>query len=259
VLFRSGVAQTINTPDDIASKKLQKDDVPYVGMLSWRANQYAFDDKVVDVLSLTLGIIGPLSLGEQVQKGSHKIIGANKPRGWNHQLDTEPVFRVSAAHNWRLMDGLMSKQFGYDVIGLSKIGVGTIASDINAGVMFRVGEKLTQTFPVTSLLPGREVNPLGIVKKAYYFYIGGVVRYVANDIRIDGNTFSHSHSLNLRHDQYALAAGFSMNLGSVVITFSYIKPSAPVVNRSKTDECARFSVAWRILSLLTKPIRCFRF
>ena len=239
-----GISQTIQTPEDIDTEQLLVDDLPYVGLLSWEVTQYAFDFKITDSLSLALGVVGPLSFAEQTQKGFHQIINVDEPRGWDNQLDTEPVFRVAAARNLRLLNGLMTKQLEYDVIGLSEVGVGTISSEISAGMTIRVGRILAVTFPVVSLIPGREVNPLVKVKRAYYFYIGGVVRYVGNDIMIDGNTFRDSHYLDLRHDQHVITAGFSMNIGDVAITLSYIDPSKQVVNNSETDPFGTLSVAW---------------
>jgi len=239
-----GVAQTMQTPEDIDTEQLLVDDLPYVGLLTWKATQYAFDEEITDSLSLALGVVGPLSFAEQTQKGFHKVIDADEPKGWDNQLDTEPVFRVAAARNFRLIDGLMTKQLEYDVIGLSEVGVGTISSEISAGMTIRVGRILTATFPVVSLIPGREVNPLVAVKKAYYFYIGGVVRYIGNDIMIDGNTFRDSHYLDLRHDQHVITAGFSMNIGDIAITLSYVDPSKQVVNQSETDPFGTLSIAW---------------
>jgi lipid A 3-O-deacylase len=238
------VSQTIQTPDDITVKQLQVDDVPYMGLLSWKVSLHAFDDEVTDKLSLILGVVGPLSFAEQTQKGFHKVINADDPQGWDNQLDTEPVFRVDLNRNWRLLSGQMKNHFGYDVIGLSQLSVGTISSETDVGMTVRFGRSLDRTFPLITLIPGREINPVGTVKKAYYFYLGGVVRYVANDIAIDGNTFRDSHSQDLRHDQYVITAGFNVSIGDIAITLSYVDTSKQVVGSTSTDPFGALSVSW---------------
>ena len=238
------VSQIIQTPDDIDVEQLQVDDVPYMGLLSWKVSLHAFDYNVTDKLSLTLGVVGPLSFAEQSQKGFHKVINADEPQGWDNQLDTEPVFRIDLNRNLQLLNGQIKEQFGYDVIGLSQLSAGTISSEMDVGMTIRFGRNLAGTFPLITLIPGREINPVGIVKKAYYFYLGGVVRYVANDIAIDGNTFRDSHSQDLRHDQYIITAGFNVSLGDIAITLSYVDTSKQVVGSTSTDPFGAISVSW---------------
>lgn len=238
------VSQTIQTPDDITVEELQVNDVPYMGLLSWKVSQHAFDDEVTDKLSLILGVVGPLSFAEPAQKGYHEVSDRNRPQGWDNQLDTEPVFRIDLNRNLRLLNGRIKKQFGYDVIGLSQVSVGTISSEMDVGMTVRFGRSLDGTFPWVTLIPGREINPLYTVKKAYYFYLGGVVRYVANDISIDGNTFRDSHSQDLRHDQYVVTAGFNVNIGDIAVTLSYVDTSKQVVGSTSTDPFGALSVSW---------------
>ena len=239
-----GVSQIIQTPDEISVEELQVDDVPYMGLLSWKVSQHAFDYNVSDTLSLILGVVGPLSFAEPAQKAYHEVSDTNRPKGWDNQLDTEPVFRIDLNRNWRLLNGQIKKQFGYDVIGLSQLSVGTISSEIDVGMTIRFGRRLTDTFPMITLIPGREINPVGAVKKAYYFYLGGIVRYVGNDIAIDGNTFRDSHSQDLRHDQYIVTAGFNVSIGDIAITLSYVDTSKQVVGSTSTDPFGALSVSW---------------
>jgi lipid A 3-O-deacylase len=45
-------AQAIHTPSDIKVPTLIEDEPPYAGLLSWSGHLHAFDDRVVDTLTL---------------------------------------------------------------------------------------------------------------------------------------------------------------------------------------------------------------
>jgi len=106
LICRAGIAmgQVIQTPDDLSRSDLIEDDVPYAGVLTLQATWYAFNDNEFRGLEITAGVAGPPSLAEQTQKTVHKLIGSPDPKGWDHQLDTEPVinFNYMRKHKiWR--------------------------------------------------------------------------------------------------------------------------------------------------------------
>ena len=105
------VSQRMYTPDDLQQELLTEADRPYAGTLLWQSTLRSYDEGVADNLSLTLGIVGPASLAEQMQKQVHKIIDAKEPLGWDNQISNEPVFRIEAQ---RLLSmGLYTNQRQY--------------------------------------------------------------------------------------------------------------------------------------------------
>ncbi|MBE9560566.1 MAG: lipid A deacylase LpxR family protein [Proteobacteria bacterium] len=240
------VFQDMDTPNDISKKELQEDDVPYAGVLGWTVTQHAFDEKVSDNLSLTLGIVGPLSLAEQSQTVIHEIINADQPQGWDNQIRHEPVFRLAIGRNWRLLDALVAGDFGFDVIALSQAGIGNLVSDVNAGLTFRLGTSLHKTFPTIIVIPSKEFNLLAAsAKNSFHLYFSAVLRYVANDIRIEGNTFKDSHYQELKHEQYVVTAGLNVNIAGVAVSLSYIDPSMQFEGQSTVeDPFGELAVSW---------------
>ena len=232
------IAQGMLTPENI--------DLPYSGLLLWKVSQYAFDENVTDKLSLTLGMVGPVSLAEQTQKAVHKIGGATEPLGWHHQLENEPVFKLGVSRKWRLINGSFSKSVEYDVVGAGELGLGNLASHLDAGVTFRFGSQLSRTFPAVTVLPGREVNPLvGTERRTYYFFISALGRYVANNIVIDGNTFRDSHSVSLEHGQNIYSAGVSVSFGDWSILFSVADQSKTFKEATKDrSSFGSLSISW---------------
>ena len=223
------IGQLMQTPSDLTIPTLIKNEAPYTGLLFWSANLHAFDDRVADRLSLTLGVVGPLSGAEQAQKWVHDITGADEPKGWDNQIGNEPVFQVSAERLLRLAKFHTDKTVGMDVIGTGNGAVGTIESYLAVGLGARLGRGLDRSFPTASFLPGRQVNPLaGSVTGGWYVFAGVQGRFVANDIGINGNTFKDSHSVPLEHWQAAASGGVAFGfkrwaflLSAVVATDRY--------------------------------------
>ena len=210
------IGQLMQAPSDLTIPTLIENEAPYAGLLFWSANLHAFDERVADRLSLTLGVVGPLSGAEQTQKWVHDVTGADEPKGWDNQIENEPVFQVSAERLLRLAKFHTDKTVGMDVIGIGNGAVGTIESYLAVGIGARLGRGLDRSFPTASFLPGRQVNPLaGSVTGGWYVFANVQGRFVANDIGINGNTFKDSHSVPLEHWQAAATAVFVVS--SVIV------------------------------------------
>jgi hypothetical protein len=207
------VIQEIYTPEETGSKVADPDDRPYAGLLTWQTNWYAYDDRVTDRLELELGIVGELSLAEGAQKVVHEITSADKPEGWDDQLENEPIFRVGAHRGWRLLDGLLGA-IEYDVIGHLAGNAGTRRSDAATGVSFRIGNGLQGSFANVSLTPVRDGNWNRTRRGAWSVFLNLSGTYVFNDITLDGNTFENSPSVDLENSVGSAIAGASWNIGS---------------------------------------------
>jgi lipid A 3-O-deacylase len=219
------IFQAITNPTDSDTSELQPDDYPYAGTLTWKVTQYAIDDKVTDTVSLLLGAVGPVSGAEPAQKLVHELTDSVDPQGWDNQLNNEPLFQLGAGRKWRLLDGNITGRTDYDVITAVEGTVGNLSSNADIGVTFRFGTELLKTYPVASLLPAREVNPMtGSAVGNYYVFLSLLGRYQANNIIIDGNsgTFDDDNNsdLDLEHGQNFVSAGFAVSFRSWSLFFS---------------------------------------
>ncbi len=237
--------QRMQTPEEITESVFIEDDLPYAGLLAWQGSAYAWDDDVSDQLSLTLGWIGPFTLAEQSQKLIHKIVGADDPRGWRHQLQNEPVFKIELQRVWNLHRKSIGN-FEYDIVGLGGFGLGTLRSAIKGGFALRLGTHLGASMGAFSLQADRHVNPLAFTAaNDYYFFLGARAGYVANNVLIDGNTFTDGPSLPLDHvqDQVAAGAVWSRNRWAFVFTLS--SSSSQAETASDRENFGAFSVTRR--------------
>ncbi|KKN83321.1 hypothetical protein LCGC14_0300700 [marine sediment metagenome] len=215
------LGQAMYTPTDIEQTQLIENDRPYAGLLVWGASLYAFDEEVSDRLSLMLGVVGPAAGAKHTQKLIHDVVGSDTPQGWGNQLDNEPVFSVEAQRLWRV-EQWRRGGLEFDIIAGAGGGAGNLLSQVSSGVALRVGSQLGGTWSAVSLIPSRTINTFAsesIASWQLYFSLGG--RYVLNDITIDGNTFSSSHSVPLEHTQGIMSAGLAVNRGQWGASFSY--------------------------------------
>ncbi len=147
------VGQNMQTPDRISMRELILDDVPFVGMLGWTNSHIAFNDRELSGIQTLIGIVGPASLAEQVQRGAHRISGASTPRGWDNQLDTEPLLNIYAMRKWKIAsNSWQDLAFGVDG------ALGNFFTHAQASIEWRVGRKRPLGFMPRAVPIGRAIS-----------------------------------------------------------------------------------------------------
>ncbi|NLO78889.1 MAG: lipid A deacylase LpxR family protein [Xanthomonadaceae bacterium] len=239
------LAQVMQTPNDLARSDLIRNEAPYLGMLLASANLHAFDARVADTLSLTLGVAGPVSGGETLQKLAHDILGSEDPKGWSNQVKNEVVFQVRVERLWRLAALQSDGGLGLDVIGIGQAAVGTVRSNLVSGLSLRYGRALERSFPAATVMPGREVNPLaGSAERSWSLFFNLLGAYVANDIAIDGNTFRDSHSVPLKHWQGMAVVGLSYSFGHWAVLLSAVQTTDHYENQPDPTRFGSLSLTY---------------
>ena len=85
------IGQSMFTPDDLSATEVVEDDRPYAGWLYFDIGLTANTAARRDLLSLSLGVVGPASYAEQVQTEFHRVINAPIGEGWDNQIRNEPA------------------------------------------------------------------------------------------------------------------------------------------------------------------------
>lgn len=218
-----GVSQSMYTPTEIEEPALIENDRPYAGTLLWHSKIRHYGNNRANSLGLILGIAGPASLAEQSQTIIHKAIGATTPEGWDNQINNELVFRVSGEHIERFYDYKFTETVGFDTNSYSEAGVGNLNSDVGTGLTFRLGNLLDESYASINPNNSQVVSVLnGKTGKQFYWQIFTSIyaSYVFNDIALDGNTFSDSHSVDLIHEQALISAGVYLMYDKWGLAFS---------------------------------------
>ena len=152
------LGQNIYTPDhvDAPQKRSPKDMVfagwLYTGIFAQRATDHTLED-----FELNIGVIGPSSKAEQVQRCIHNLLDSDAPIGWDDQLADELAADVRYMRQQRLLEGWLAPTEKTDVIAEYGFTVGSVHRHAQAGVTFRYGFNLGNTFG-----PARLALPAGI-------------------------------------------------------------------------------------------------
>lgn len=144
LVYRAGIAigQIIQTPDDSSRSDLIKDDVPYVGALTLQNTWYAYNDDEFRGFEIVMGVVGPASLAEQMQKMVHNWTGNDDPKGWDNQLDTELVVNLNYMRKqkvWRLGN---PAELSFDTVISGNIGLGNLFTQASSGLEMRFGHNM---------------------------------------------------------------------------------------------------------------------
>ncbi len=204
------------TPHDLTRSDVIEDDRPYAGWLYVEAGLHQSSETNLDSLALQVGVVGPASGMEQLQKFIHDKLGSEIPQGWDNQLNNEVGVQLNYQHKWRYIPEPL---WGVESSLVPFVGgeFGNIAIKANTGVLLRMGWNVPEDFGSSSIDEGGE-NGIPVRRKCLYtvvkpwsfnLYLSGGGTFVARDIFLDGNTFSDSHSVDKNYLKAYGSFGFS--------------------------------------------------
>jgi len=197
-------SQGIFTPTDFSRADLIEDDRPYAAALLVGLGYNAREGDALRTTQLQFGVVGPAALGQEAQDAVHGITGSEKFRGWDNQLENEPVFRIVHERMRRFSPNDGARGWGWDAIAHYGGSFGNLVTYANAGAELRFGRNLPDDFGSTPLRPaGENTAPTqhyntGDRPFAAHLFLTSDARWVLRDITLDGNTFRDSHSVDKR-------------------------------------------------------------
>lgn len=230
--------QSMFTPSDITVADPPLTERPYAGWLYGTFGVAGESGKQLDLLALTLGVVGPASLAEQSQKIVHKIIGANEPQGWGTQLGNEPGIVVQYQRSWRGISRYTYHGFNTDITPSIGAALGNVFTYANAGVMIRFGERLPHDFGPPRIQPGLLGSggfaPAGDF--SWYAFAGLEARAVARNIFLDGNTFRDSRSVHREPFVGDLQWGLVFEWPQIRVSYTHVIRSQEYRTQEGTDQ-----------------------
>ncbi|TCK17717.1 hypothetical protein DFR30_0959 [Thiogranum longum] len=258
-VYRTSFAlgQITQTPVDLKRRDLIKEDVPYAGALVFSASWYGFNDKEFSGFELVGGVVGPASLAEQAQKGTHKLIGITSPRGWDNQLENEPIINVNYMRKRKLSHVGNPAGLSFDSAINGNVCLGNLTTRVSTSVEMRFGRNMPGGFVYIPESAGFGMNYKGTLKlpnphKAALY--GSLVLRgtgVLHDIFLDGNTFRDSHSVD-KKDLVGLAiVGLHYQRANWSASFNLMFPTDTVDTSRATEvegrgELGALSIEWKL-------------
>jgi len=258
LLYRAGIAvgQIIQTPDDLSRSDLIENDVPYAGALTLQATWYAFNDDEFRGFEITAGVVGSPSLAEQTQKTLHKLIGSDDPKGWDHQLSTEPVINFNYMRKHKIWRGGKPAALSFDTAIDGNVGLGNLFTQASAALEMRFGHNMPKGFVYVPDPIGLSMHYMASLKPANpqvaSFYATLVLRgsAFAHNIFLDGNAFRDSHSVDKKPLVGLVIAGLHYERKNWGIHFSVME-SSDNVDASKApaaegrERLGSIDIEWR--------------
>ena len=222
------IGQSIYTPGDLERRDLILDDRPYAGYSYLGVAIHRTARKSMDTIELDIGVVGPHSYAENVQKQIHEWIDSPEPKGWKNQLKDEFTLELIYERKWRLVASKLGRGFGYDFIPHLGARVGNVYIYSNTGAELRFGWNPPGDFGTCPIRPGCESKAAadmegghGLLSGIHAFLsIDG--RAVLRDIFLDGNTWKDSHSVDKRYFVADIGAGIGISAKWFKVTYGVI-------------------------------------
>jgi len=191
--FGWAVGQLVFTPQSITTPQPQPTDRFWGGWLYLGAivqrhsvipqTSVFLESETVEV---DYGLVGPISLAETFQKGIHSLIGAPAPQGWGNQLRNEAGIQVTYLKSVReLMPVKIASGLETDITVHRGFNVGTVFDYANAGVTWRIGNRLREA-PIGTI-ESPTLGELGHPNGRWYFLLRIDGKLVAHNTFIDGS------------------------------------------------------------------------
>lgn len=236
------LGQELYTPADIRRRTLNEADRPYGAWLHGsfilrRAGMLADTFPVMDELEVDLGVVGPQALGEDTQKWWHGVTDYAEPRGWGHQLSTEPALQIYL--NRSVQMGFRTDAFwGLDIVPHARIALGNIYVFGEIGTLFRAGYNLPAEYTISPMESFSTHPSYDPPSWSAYVFAGADGRIVGRNIFLDGNTFDDSHSVEKELFVSDLRVGGAVRYKSVEAVISVVHRTREFELQTKDENFA---------------------
>lgn len=245
------VGQNIYTPDDIEKKEVIKDDRPYAGITYFEIGFHQRLDRHMDTLEFYGGLVGPDSYAREVQSSVHKILNSEDPKGWDNQLNDEPVIGVIYEYKKRILASNLENGFGHDLIFNTGGGLGNAQTYYSMGLLFRIGINIPDDFGDYPIRPASCFNAALIEKRllsksglGVHLFFSANGNAVIRNIFLDGNTFSSSHSVTKKPLVSELMTGIALNSRRVKVSLAYVYQSKSFDTQKKAQQFGSINISF---------------
>ncbi|CAN5553060.1 lipid A deacylase LpxR family protein [soil metagenome] len=229
-LTATSLGQIMVTPRDIARVRPDPADVPYAGALVFRSAQVHVHGDRAELLAFSVGVIGPASGAAQTQRLVHRVVGAERPQGWDSQVHNRPLLGLERYSAWRFPWGdATADRAGSDFIALAGGAVGNLDSSAGLTLTYRHGTGLEKSFPAASRLAAHTADPL-LLGSGWFGFTSVSIDRLFNYVGIGRDAPGEATS-SLRTYRAVASAGFVYGWERSSLSFS-MQAASPVAKAS---------------------------
>lgn len=242
------LAQEMHTPDDITNPDPPPDDQPYAGVLYVDSVLYAVKDDWAHAWQLKLGVTGPASQAEDVQKWFHDRIGSDEPMGWDTQLPSEPVINISYTVAHQLARGRAGRSPEWRLVPVANAGLGTYFTGVGVGVYGEFGWNLVDALGGTALRAGlNSASTVGVGPVEGWsvaLFCGAAGYGIAHYLPLDGTVFHDSRSVDTEPFVGTGSIGLSVRHRRLVLSIAATFHTDTFETQRESAEFGTMSVSW---------------
>ena len=210
--------QMIFSPESVKETELVVNDRPYAGWTYLRYGRHRSRANFTNSWQLTLGMVGPSSYGEDVQRAVHGLIGETVPLGWDNQLSDEFGYALEHSRQSVLFRRNLGGERSVQVAEIIRFSLGNIDTSLSEGFQIRLGKNM-----IGAPTQDRMGSPVGFVDERapfadapkslkpqrFYWLEGAKSTYVARNLFLDGITNNQSHQVDKHPFVHQVEAGFA--------------------------------------------------
>jgi hypothetical protein len=195
------IGQNMYTPYTTKVGGIHQGDRPYAAYLFLGSFKISNDPekKFRQTSEIDLGVIGPSSFGDFVQKSFHSSVPTNnEPLGWEYQIRNDLVLNYNLTYE----KGLLSNrgiEFNLNALG----DLGTLYTNMGGGFQFRTG-RMNPYFDSYGFSGGKVNKAKGYSKFQAFFFITSLGKLVGYDATLEGGMFNKSSIYTLTSKEISL-------------------------------------------------------
>ena len=245
------LGQLIFTPENLRDPIPPHYAHPYAGILFVDTSLLAFDAEPVTGstgVTLRLGLVGESSMAEDVQRRLHKIFGAERPRGWDTQLEDEPLLNLGLERHSRLVSGSLGSDLCYDLTGSLGAALGTYFTGASAGLGARIGPDLPRDVGGRARRTG--LGSVTFVERPdrdewqRYVFVEADGFGVARFLPLDGGVFHDGRSTEKEDFVGTLTLGFALAHRPFTLRLSYTLLSDTYEAQELSGQYGTIALGW---------------
>lgn len=242
------LGQEMHTPDDTSNPDPPTSDQPYAGILYLDSVLRAQSERWRHTWNLRLGIVGPASQADETQTEFHKLIGGDKPLGWDTQLPNEPIVNVTYSAAYLLDQENLGGSAAWRLIPVGDVSLGTYLTAIELGMYSEIGWNLVDAYSYTTLRGGFSasstlgVGPIDGWSVSLFGGLGGLG--VAHFLPLDGTVFRDSRSVDSKPLVGLGTVGVAVRHGRLVLTMEASYTTDAFEGQKQSAEFGTLNVAW---------------
>ena len=233
----------IFTPGDKEAIEPILDDLPYAGYAKFNFLLYKSEKNYFHEFGINFGAVGPITHAEQIQSFFHKVVGDEKFKGWDNQLDDRFMAGTSYQFAYK-SDPFDLHGYKLDAIGNIRGEVGNFYTGALTSFTLRLSSETPETFVTAGTFVVTDESELLNVKKTDGFNWDlsfGVFANLVHNYYIVDDGIDMGYSLEAMENSVGWQA--ALNMAYENWRYSY-KMKSSHVNNQRHKRWGSMTINW---------------